>query len=351
VVLLIQLAVAAAAAHRSPALAAAYAGCALAGAALLVLLRRHPGPAAAAVGATTIAALLLVPQPPAALLPFLLAVAAAVVRGARVWAIASAVGALVLPAAQLLLTADPVVAVRSLGEVVLLLAAVAVGEFARARSLRMRDLAAAAADRRRIAAEQERVRIARELHDVLAHSLSSITVQAGVGLHLAPERPEAATEALEAIRTASRDALDEVRGVLGILRGDGEAPVRPEPGIDDIAALVEETRRSGARIALRDELRPRPGRPLQLALYRIVQEALTNARRHAPGSAVEVSLERRDGAAVARIRDAGPAAPGFEPGNGITGMRERATLLGGTLDIGREDGWTVVTARIPDPAA
>jgi signal transduction histidine kinase len=211
----------------------------------------------------------------------------------------------------------------------------------------MREAAAAAADRRRFAAEQERLRIARELHDVLAHSLSSITVQAGVGLHLAPTRPEAATEALETIRGTSKEALDEVRSVLGLLRGDDRAPVRPEPDLDQVAGLVEDVRRSGARVTLDDALQPRPDRGVQLALYRIVQEALTNARRHSPGAAVEIAL-RRDGAdAVARVRDAGGAGPAFEPGNGILGMTERAALLGGRLRVDLEDGWTVVEARIP----
>ncbi|MGN6742960.1 MAG: sensor histidine kinase [Amnibacterium sp.] len=349
VVLLLELVVGAAAVHRAPAVGAGYLACVVAGGAALVLLRRHPGPAVVSVGVTAFGALLLVPLPPVALLPFLLAVVAATVRGARVWAIAAAAGALALPVAQFLLTRDPLTAVRSLGEVILLLAAVGAGEFARVRFARMREAAAAAADRRRIAAGEERVRIARELHDVLAHSLSSITVQAGVGLHLAPTRPEAATEALETIRATSKAALDEVRVVLGVLRGDEQAPTRPEPGLDDVPALVAEARRTGARVDVRDELSPRPSRPVQLALYRIVQEALTNARRHAPGSAVEVLLERRDGAAVVRVRDAGPAAGGFAPGNGITGMTERAALLGGTLSVGREDGWTVVTARIPEP--
>ena len=347
VVLLVEVIVAAATVHRSPALALAYLACVVVGGLALVLLRRQPGPAVVIVGVASVTALLLVPIPPVALLPFLLAIVAATIRGARTWAIASAGGAIVLPIAQFLLTHDPLTAVRALGEVILLLAAVGAGEFARARFLRMREAAAAAADRRRFAAEQERVRIARELHDVLAHSLSSITVQAGVGLHLAPTRPEAATEALESIRTTSKDALDEVRSVLGLLRGDEHAPVRPEPDLDAIAGLVADVRRSGGRIDLTDDLLPRPSRPVQLALYRIVQEALTNARRHAPGSAVQVALAWRDGEAVARVQDAGQAAGGFEPGNGITGMTERAALLGGALTVAREDGWTVVEARIP----
>ena len=345
-VLLAEGVVAALTAHRDPLIAAAYACCAALGGAALLLLPRRPGPAVVVVGATAVLALLLVPLPPVALLPFLVAIVVSTVRGARPWALGAAAGALVLPAAQFVLTHDPLTAVRALGEVILLLAAVAAGEGARVRFLRMREAAAAAADRRRWAAEQERLRIARELHDVLAHSLSSITVQAGVGLHLAASRPEAATEALETIRGTSKEALDEVRSVLGLLRGDEQAPIRPEPDLDQIAALVADIRRSGARVTLDDTLQPRPDRPVQLALYRIVQEALTNARRHAPGTVVEVVLRREGEEVIARIRNGG-SGPAIEPGNGILGMIERAALLGGTLRVAREDGWTVVEARMP----
>jgi signal transduction histidine kinase len=349
-VLLAEGVVAVATVHRDPLTAAGYAGSAALGGAALVLLRRWPGPAVVVVGATAVLALLLVPLPPVALLPFLVAIVVATVRGARPWAIGAAAGALVLPAAQFVLTRDPLTAVRSLGEVILLLAAVAVGEAARVRFVRMREAAAAATDRRRFAAEQERLRIARELHDVLAHSLSSITVQAGVGLHLAASRPEAATEALETIRGTSKEALNEVRSVLGLLRGDEQAPVRPEPDLDQLDALVADIRRSGAHVTLDDALQPRPDRPVQLALYRIVQEALTNARRHAPGTAVEVALRRDGGEAVARVRNTG-TGPAIQPGNGILGMSERAALLGGTLGVAHEDGWTVVEARIPSGGA
>ncbi|HEV7622893.1 MAG TPA: sensor histidine kinase [Amnibacterium sp.] len=346
-VLLAEGVIAVATVQRSPVVAGGYACCAAVGGLALVLLRRRPGPAVVVVGASAVVALLLVPLPPVALLPFLVAIVAATVRGARSWAVGAASGALVLPVAQFLLTRDPLTAVRSLGEVILLLAAVAAGEFARGRFLRMREAAVAAADRRRFAAEQERLRIARELHDVLAHSLSSITVQAGVGLHLAASRPEAATEALETIRGTSKEALNEVRAVLGLLRGDEQAPVRPEPDLDQLAALVADVRRSGARVAFDDDLQPRPDRPVQLALYRIVQEALTNARRHAPGAAVEIALGREGDDAVARVRDTGAAGAPIQPGNGILGMTERAALLGGTLRVDREDGWTLVEARIP----
>jgi signal transduction histidine kinase len=188
---------------------------------------------------------------------------------------------------------------------------------------------------------------------VLAHSLSSITVQAGVGLHLAADRPEAATEALETIREASREALDEVRTVLGILRRDESAPLTPGPDLDALLPLVEETRRTGARVLLDDRLQPRPGRPVQQAIYRVVQEALTNARRHAPGAEVGIVLARDPGWAVATVRD---RRPGGRPaatvdGNGITGMRERAAALGGTLHLLPQDDGLEVELRIPLPAS
>ncbi|MDH2443706.1 sensor histidine kinase [Amnibacterium sp. CER49] len=341
------------ASHGAPGRAVAYLACALLGtAALLVLGRRAPGPAVVVAGTTSIAGLLLVPVPPFALLPFLVGVVAAAAQGARWWALAAAGGALLLPVLQLVLTTDPLAAVRALGEVLLLVVAVGIGEGVRARVARGRERAAAESARRRIVAEQERVRIARELHDVLAHSLSSITVQAGVGLHLARARPEAAVEALEAIRGASREALDEVRAALAVLRGDEDAPRRPEPGLAALPALVTESVAAGERVTLDDRLEPRPPQPVQLALFRIVQESVTNARRHAPGTAVAVELCREGDAAVARIRTSGGVRPApIAEGNGITGMRERAALLGGTLDLDPAPDGLLVEARLPLPEA
>jgi signal transduction histidine kinase len=178
-------------------------------------------------------------------------------------------------------------------------------------------------------------------------------VQAGVGLHLAADRPEAATEALETIRTASRDALQEVRGVLGILRRDESAPLAPGPDLDALQALVRDTRRSGARIALHDRLQPRPSAALQLAVYRVVQEALTNARRHAPGAEVEIMLVREADTTVAVVRDRLPSSRPRPPvaGNGILGMRERAASLGGSLDTLVHDDGLEVVLRLPEGSA
>jgi signal transduction histidine kinase len=320
----------------------------LVGAAALAVSGRWPGPAVVVAGVASVAGQLLVPTPPVALVPFLLAVVLACVRGARAWALGTVAAAVILPLAQLLTTGSALLALRSVGELVLLLAASVVGESVRSGRQRMLDRRAAERDRRRIAEEEERVRIARELHDVLAHSLSSISVQANVGLHLADSRPEAAKEALAAIRDVSRTALDEVRGVLGILRGETAAPRVPEPDLEAVAALVRDASTLGLDVELVDGLRPRPDQPVQLAVYRIVQESLTNAARHAPGAAVTVRLVRDGDAAtlLVRSRAAGPP-PALVPGRGITGMRERAELLGGGLEVTVRDGAVEVAARIP----
>jgi signal transduction histidine kinase len=334
--------------HVDPARGLPFLAAALVGAGAVAATGRWPGPAVVVAGAASVVGQLLVPTPPAAIVPFLLAVVLACIRGARVWALATVAAAIVLPLAQLLTTDAPLLALRSVGELVLLLAATVVGESVRSGRQRMLDRRAAEADRRRISEEQERVRIARELHDVLAHSLSSISVQANVGLHLADAQPEAAKQALAAIRDVSRTALDEVRQVLGVLRGDAAAPRVPEPDLDALAPLVRDTAALGLDVTLADELRPRPDQPVQLALYRIVQESLTNAARHAPGATVTVRLARDGDAATALIRSAGAAAvPPLVPGRGITGMRERAELLGGRLDVAASGSGVAVAARIP----
>ena len=207
------------------------------------------------------------------------------------------------------------------------------------------------------AAAEERLRIARDLHDVLGHSLSGIAVQSSTGrMALEADRPEVARAALERIEEASRSSMAEVRSVLGALRAAAA------PGVESVDALVEEARADGATVALRrdGDLRLVP-EPVGQAAYRVVQEALTNARRHGgPGPlAVTVSL-RVDGHRLAvDVHDEGPGsgsrgAPAAEPGHGITGMRERVESLGGRLDAGPSDssdgpGWRV-HAVLPLPA-
>ena len=321
------------------------------GSALVVglLARRAPGPAVAVAAALSTAAAVVQPIPPFALFPFAVAIVLAFIGGAAVWALV-AVGAAYAVALTAVFTSDsPPVAVRGFGTMAILLVALGTGAFLRARRAREEEETRLQVQRQRTAIEQERLRIARELHDVLAHSLSSITVQAGVGLHLAPDRPEAAREALETIRTASREALDEVRTVLGVLRGDEHAPLAPGPDLEALLPLVEETRRTGARVTLDDRLQPRPSRPVQLAVYRVVQEALTNARRHAPGAGVEIVLDREGSSVVATVRDRRPGAapPRLVAGNGMTGMQERAASLGGTLTVTAHDDGVEVALRVP----
>jgi signal transduction histidine kinase len=203
-------------------------------------------------------------------------------------------------------------------------------------------------------AEQERLRIARELHDVVAHTLTTINVQAGVAAHLADREPGRAGSALAAIEAASHDALDELRAILGVLReADGaEVPLEPAPGLDGVAPLVDRFREAGADIELEvaGEQPERIPDAVQLAVFRIVQESLTNATRHAPGAAARVRLVYEDDRLCVGIKNnSGQERNGSERGRGvgIAGMRERATALGGTLDAGPTSYGFWVAAELP----
>jgi signal transduction histidine kinase len=232
------------------------------------------------------------------------------------------------------------------------------GGAARARAAYLAELAEARAERARAVEEQERrqaaderLRIARELHDVLGHHLSLINVQAGVGLHLMDNQPEQAREALAAIKTASAEALREVRAVLGVLRPEQEAaPRQPAPGLDRLTDLTADAGLpvTTATVGQRRELPAEVDR----AAYRIVQEALTNVRRHAvAGAPATVSLTYAPGELRLSIHNEGPSAkprPAGEGGSGIAGMRERAASLGGTLEAGpAPDGGFLVAAVLP----
>jgi signal transduction histidine kinase len=209
-------------------------------------------------------------------------------------------------------------------------------------------------------AEEERLRIARELHDVLAHGISLINVQSGVALHLLDERPEQARTALEIIHEASADALGELRSVLGVLRRvDEEAPRRPAAGLERLGDLVASAAAAGVEVDTRTDGTARPlATPVDLAAYRIVQESLTNVARHAGGGRATVSLHYGPKALAIAVDDDGPATNGDAPGNGhhaggagagIAGMRERAVALGGDLQAGpRPSGAGFrVRARLP----
>jgi signal transduction histidine kinase len=233
------------------------------------------------------------------------------------------------------------------GLIVLLSAA----ELIRARRQRMLALERTREERALRRAGEERLRIARDLHDVVSHNISVINVQAGTALHLMDRQPERAREALTTIHQVSKQALVELRTVLGVLReSDEEAPRSPSPGISRLDELAANAQSAGISVRLeKQDCEPVPA-DVDVAAYRIVQEALTNTARHSGGTAVTVQVSRSDGTLVVQVDDDGPGAAAREPGagSGIAGMTERAHALGGTLDAGpRPGGGFRVLARLP----
>jgi signal transduction histidine kinase len=210
-------------------------------------------------------------------------------------------------------------------------------------------------DQRREQSE-ERLRIARDLHDVIGHNISLINVQASMGLDLMDSQPERARAALTAIKSASKEALQELRTMLTPLRGDDDddvAPRSPAPGLARLPELIELTRAAGlgVEVEITGTAPPLPA-AVHLAAYRIIQESLTNVARHAGRARVTVRVSYDDADVHVEIDDdgtasaEGPAAIGT--GSGITGMRERATALGGDLSAGfRRGGGFRVSARLP----
>jgi signal transduction histidine kinase len=200
--------------------------------------------------------------------------------------------------------------------------------------------------------EAERLRIARELHDVVSYGLATISLQAGVAAHMADSSPEQAVDALHAIRAASREVLDEMRGILGQLRAD-DAAAEPARGIGRLSVLAERTSSAGVQTSVNVSGRPRPiSIAHDLAVYRIVQEALANVLRHSPRAMAWVSVEYTPRSLIVTIEDNGigssDGASTEGSGYGITGMRERATALGGTVEAGpRPGGGFRVRASLP----
>jgi signal transduction histidine kinase len=207
--------------------------------------------------------------------------------------------------------------------------------------------------RRRVA--EERLRIARDLHDVVAHHIALVNVQAGVAAHVMDKRPDQAKEALAHVREASRSALGELRATVGLLRqtGDPEAPTEPAPGLHRLDELVDTFRHAGlpVEVARADHEAPLPA-AVDLAAYRIIQEALTNVQKHAGSQAkAEVSVVRVGPDLEVTVLDDGAgrdAAPQDGGGHGLLGMRERVTALGGSCTAGpRHGGGFRVHAILP----
>jgi signal transduction histidine kinase len=196
-------------------------------------------------------------------------------------------------------------------------------------------------------ASEERLRIAREIHDIVAHNISLINVQASSALHLIDEQPERARAALATIKDVSREALTELRSVLGALRQvDEEAPRSPTAGLARLDDLVARTRAGGLTVDVEVTGQPAPlPSGVDLAAFRIVQEALTNVTRHAAARSATVRLVYGDGDLVVQVDDDGIGTTGWSPngvgrdgGNGIAGMRERASALGGTVRAAARPG-------------
>ena len=246
---------------------------------------------------------------------------------------------------------------------VLVVASLALGDARRLRgqAIAERDQSrrAVAEAKRDQAALAERARIARELHDVVAHHVSMIAIQADTARLATPGMPEQGRERLEIIGTTARDTMTELRRLLGVLRSDGDDDHgdpgdsrSPQPGLDRLDELVAGARAAGTpvRLVLAGQVgRLPPG--VDLTAYRIVQEALTNARRHAPGAEVEIELRCTPDTLHLRVRDNGPGPPGpaaESVGHGLLGMRERVAMVGGSLRTGAANGGGfVVEADLP----
>jgi signal transduction histidine kinase len=241
---------------------------------------------------------------------------------------------------------------KAIGLAVWLILLAAFVEIARVKRERHLELERTEKQKALAQADQERLLIARELHDVLAHNVSLINVQAGVALHLLDEQPDRARPALEAIKNASSETLREMRSVLDILRRPGEQPPRsPTAGVAGLDELVSRTQAAGISVDASVTGEPR-GLPasVDVAVYRIVQEALTNVARHAHPAAALVSLAYGDDAIEIVVEDDGLRAgeANGSGGNGIAGMRERVTTLGGEFTAGpRPDVGFRVRARLP----
>ncbi|MEV0273617.1 sensor histidine kinase [Hamadaea sp. NPDC050747] len=319
---------------------------------VLVLRRRRPVAVLAVTGLCALAYQALRVDVP--VVAFLFAVYAAVRAGHRLVTVVAAVLMLVTMPIAVLVTAPgmPVSAAlahsRGALEIAWIVAAFAAGE-----ALRQAEFRADEAERTREQAalrraNQERLHIARELHDSLTHQISVITVQATVAVHLARKRGEPVPDALVAIEQAGREAARELRATLEALRDDGKVSAH---GLDQVPELVERARTGGLAATLTVEGQPHT---LPVAVdrtaYRIVQESLTNVARHAGAATASVRIGYRPGALAIQVDDDGRALPSAPPtpGVGLLGMRERVSALGGRLRAEpRDEGGFTVEAELP----
>ena len=222
------------------------------------------------------------------------------------------------------------------------------------RAASLEERAEQLAREQEVALAGERARIARELHDVVAHSVSVMTVQAGAARLLLDEDPARAREPLLAVEETGRQALAEMRRLLGILRAEERpAALAPQPGVADVDALVEQVRAAGLPVDVVVDGEPKPLPPgVDLAAYRVVQEALTNALKHAGAARAEVSIRYGESALEVAVTNDGHVRRNGPGGHGLVGMRERVALYGGELEAGpRREGGYAVRAKLPVEAA
>jgi signal transduction histidine kinase len=338
-----------------------------AGAAALVFRRQYPGWVLIfAMGTTLLYLLLDYPRGPN-FLTLIIAFFTAVMKNRRfiAWVVLAA-GFVLFPWLPYFLRNEPAPAYTGIiGLAWWLLMFATVAEMAHIRQQRMMQAARVLEEETRRRAGEERLRIARELHDVLGHNISLISVQAGVALHLMDQQPEQARVALSVIREASKDALRELRSVLDVLRQVNEEPPRsPSSGLASLSELVSRASEAGLQVHIEvaGDLKGLPA-SVDLAAFRIVQEALTNVMRHSGQRTSSVHLTCNEQELTLRIdNEVGSEASraeighgighgmghGVKLGQGIRGMQERATALGGVVEAGpRPDGGFRVFARLP----
>ncbi|HEX7304050.1 sensor histidine kinase [Lentzea sp.] len=319
----------------------------------LVLAKRRTAPIATLAATGVLALAYQATGADVPVIAFLFAVYSTMKAGHRVVTLAGSVLMLAsLPLAALvsprdLTTYEAFAQTRDVLQIAWLVAAAAAGEALRQAERRADEAERTQEETARRRANEERLHIARELHDSLTHQISVIKLQAEVAVHLARKRGEEVPEALLAIRDAGREASKELRATLEALRDDDK---NPPHGIDDVARLVERARAAGldARLTIEGRHDDVPA-AVERTAYRIVQESLTNITRHAAAATARISIDYRPDALLVRVDDDGKAPPkSTHTGVGLLGMRERVTALGGSLEAApRSEGGFTVRAELP----
>ncbi|WP_284986087.1 sensor histidine kinase [Arthrobacter sp. fls2-241-R2A-172] len=284
--------------------------------------------------------------------PIVLSLALAIVLTAaaglrwQAWAGAAIAAAAVIAGSAM--TGDENWAVRASAGVAWAVILVLLGQGFRRRSERFAEYRRRREEAQKAERDEYRLTLARDIHDVVAHSLSMINVQASVALHVGADDPEKLRPALEAIKAASKESLTEVRQLLGVLREDVPLAPAARPTLARVPELVRNAQVGGLRVTLEDNAdHPGVGPAQQEAAYRIIQEALTNVGRHSGARSAVVRIAQTDRELEVTIDDDGAGMGGALPGNGLTGMRERAVALGGSFTLHSLEPGLRVQATLP----